>query len=114
MGSTDTLNLALRLAAGHAKVVLIGIHAVGKLDLTPLWLKGLHLIGNHGHGPEEYRGKTERTYEIVVDLMSKGKLDITDIIPHRFTLDQYKEAIEVNMHKSASKAIKTIFDLTNE
>lgn len=114
VGSADTLNQAFRVAAGHGKVVLIGIHAVGKLDLTPLWLKGLHLIGNHGHGLEDYRGNPENTYEIIVDLMSRGKLDISALITHRFTLDRYAEAIDVNMHKAANDAIKTVFDLTGE
>jgi L-iditol 2-dehydrogenase len=113
-GSTKTINDSFRVAGGGAKVMLIGIQIPTLIDWTPVWLKGLHIMGNLGGATEEFEGKRLHTFEIVTDLIAKGKLDISDLVTHRFTLDEYKTAIEVNMNKAANGAIKTVFDLTGE
>ena len=113
-GSTGSINEAFRVAAGGARMVLIGIRIPKIVDWTPVWLKGLHIIGDLGYGMEEHRGERTHTFDIVMDLMKQGKLDTTDLTTHRFTLDEYKTAIEVNMNKGAHGAIKTVFDLTGE
>jgi threonine dehydrogenase-like Zn-dependent dehydrogenase len=114
VGSTDTINEACRLAAGRAKIVIIGIQIPRTIDWTPIRMKGLTVVGDYGYGVEDYHGKRLTTFEIAIDLVTKGKIDISDLITHRFRLDQYKEAIEVNMNKAAHGAIKTIFDLSDQ
>lgn len=114
VGSTDTINESFRVAAGEATVVLIGIQIPGRVDWTPVWMKGLTIIGNLGYGNAEYKGKTVHCFDIAIDLVEKGKIDLTDLITHRFTIDEYKDAIEVNMNKAENNAFKTIFDLSAE
>jgi threonine dehydrogenase-like Zn-dependent dehydrogenase len=77
-------------------------------------MKGLTVVGDYGYGVEDYHGKRLSTFEIAIDLVTKGKVDLSDLVTHRFKLDQYKEAIEVNMNKAAHGAIKTIFDLSDQ
>lgn len=114
VGSTDTINESFRVAAGEATVVLIGIQIPGRVDWAPVWMKGLTIIGNLGYGDWEYRGEVRPCYEIAVDLVKSGKVDLLDLITHRFTLDEYVEAIEVNMHKEEYGAVKSLFDLSGE
>jgi L-iditol 2-dehydrogenase len=113
-GSTKTINDSFRVAGSGAKILLIGIKIPMLVDWTPVWLKGLHIMGNLGGAMEEFEGKRLHTFEIVTDLIGKGKLDISELITHRFTLDEYRTAVEVNMNKGAHGAIKTVFDLTGE
>ena len=113
-GSTASINQALRVAAGGAGIVLIGIQIPKLIDWTPVWVKGLHIIGDLGYGIEEYRGERKHTFDIVMELMEQGRLDTTDLTTHMFTLDEYRTAIQVNMKKGQYQAIKTVFDLTGE
>lgn len=113
VGSTDSINQSIRVAASAGTIVLIGVQIPGKVDWSPVWMKGLTIIGNLGYGPERFRGGTPHTFEVVLTLIQEGKLDMSDIITHRFTLDDYKHAIEVNFCKSRYGAIKTIFDLSD-
>jgi threonine dehydrogenase-like Zn-dependent dehydrogenase len=113
-GSTASINQALRVAAGGATIVLIGIRIPMWIDWTPVWLKGLRIIGDLGYGLEEYHDKQLHTFDIVIDLMKQGKLDTSDLTTHLFTLDEYRTAIQVNMNKGQYGAIKTVFDLNGE
>lgn len=114
VGSTKTINESFRVAAGEATVVIIGIQIPGRVDWAPVWMKGLKIIGNLGHGSAEYGGKKLHCFEIAIDLVKNGRIDLTDLITHRFTLDEYRKAIEVNMNKASHKAFKTLFDLSGE
>lgn len=112
VGSTGTINDSFRLAAGEATVVLLGIRIPKTVDWAPVWMKGLHVLGNLGYGTADYLGKRAHCFDIAIDLLKKKKVDLTDLITHRFSIDDYIEAIEVNMNKAKSGAIKTVFDLS--
>lgn len=111
VGSTGTVNDAFRLAAGSSTVVLIGIQVLKRLDWTPVWLKGITLIGNMCYGLADYEGQRVHSFDIAIDLIGKGKVDMSDIITHRFALDDYREAIALNMDKGANNMIKSVFEL---
>lgn len=114
VGSTETINESFRVAAGLGTVVIIGIQIPRRVDWAPVWMKGLTILGDLGHGSAEYKGKTQHCFDIAIDLVEGGKLDLTDLITHRFALDDYVEAIEVNMNKASNGAFKTLFDLSGE
>lgn len=111
VGSTETISDAFRLAAGSSTVVLIGIQAVKRIDWTPMWLKGITLIGNMCYGLADYHGEHVHSFDIAIDLMQKGRVDMSDIITHRFALEDYREAIALNMDKGANGMIKSVFEL---
>lgn len=114
VGGTDTINESFRVAGSDAKVALIGIQTPKKVDWTPVWMKGLTVVGCHAEGVAEYEGTIAGTFEIAIDLVLKGRVEVTDLITHVFTLDDYVRAIEVNMCKAKYGAIKTLFDLSGE
>lgn len=114
VGSTETLDDSFRLAAGEGVVSQIGIQVTEKMDWTPVWMKGLRVIGNLGYGVEEFEGKKMHTFEVAMELIEKGEVDVQDLVTHVFKLGEYKKAIEVNMNKEKYNAIKTVFDLRQE
>lgn len=114
VGSTRTIYESLRVAANGGRVALIGINTPKRVDWTPVWLKGLTIVGCHAEGVDEHEGRTRTTFELAIDLVLAGRVDLADLITHRFLLDEYRKAIEVNMHKARYGAIKTIFDLSAE
>lgn len=111
VGSTESINSSFRLAAGDALYVLIGIQTPKVIDWTPVWMKGLKILGNLGYGMNEYKGSIMHTFDIAIDLVKEKKVVMKDIITHIFKLDEYVKAIQVNLNKGRYGAIKTIFDL---
>jgi threonine dehydrogenase-like Zn-dependent dehydrogenase len=112
LGSTATINQSLRLAAGGGTFVLVGIQMPWAVDWTPVWLKGLNITGGQGCGTAEYRGARQYIFDIAMELVDTGKVDLTSMITHRFSLDEYRRAIEVNQAKASHGAIKTVFEVS--
>ena len=109
VGHAKTMEMSLRLLTTGGIYACIGLAAVEKLDLTPLWLKKLTIAGSLGYGIETYRGKETTTWDVALDLVRKRKVDLGQYVTHRFRLDEYKEAIKVNAFKEKYKAVKTVF-----
>jgi threonine dehydrogenase-like Zn-dependent dehydrogenase len=107
VGSPQTLNLALRCLAVGGTVSQVGIWKEMKLDLTPLWLKQQTLKGVYGCGYATYKGKWMFMFDIALDMVREGKVDLGDMVTHRFSLENFKEMIRVNLDKNKHEAVKT-------
>ena len=107
VGSSQTLNLALRSLAAGGTLSQVGIWHDVKLDLTPLWLKGQTLKGIYGCGYAMYKDRLTHMFAIALDLVASGKVDLSGMVTHTFTLNQYQEMIAVNLNKSRHGAVKT-------
>jgi len=64
------------------------------------------------HGLENWKGKKIETFEFVIELLEQGKIpkELTNIITHRFSLSDYKEAIRTAMDKKKYNSVEVIFD----
>jgi threonine dehydrogenase-like Zn-dependent dehydrogenase len=108
VGSSNTLNAAMRCLAAGGEIMMLGIGASAKLDLTALWLKKQTIKGTLAYGFEPWKGKSLHVYEIALELIKKGKVRLDDLVTHRFALAEYKRQIEVNLAKGRHQAMKTI------
>ena len=109
VGHAKTMGMSLRLLTTGGIYSCIGLAAVEKVDLTPLWLKKLTIAGSLGYGIEHYNGKPTKTWDVALDLVRKKKVSLGRYVTHRFSLDEYKEAIKVNAFKEKYRAVKTVF-----
>jgi threonine dehydrogenase-like Zn-dependent dehydrogenase len=107
VGHADTLNMALRVTATNGTLSVIGIGKEVKLDLTPLWLKLQTIKGCYGYRYNNIAGARKHTYEMALDLISSKKIQVDNMLTHKFPLEKYRELIEVNVKKDANRAIKT-------
>nr|MBC7244276.1 alcohol dehydrogenase catalytic domain-containing protein [Chloroflexota bacterium] len=111
VGMDETLDDALRLARPGGKVALIGlIGATQKVDWTFAWLKELTVAGTLCSSTEEYANERKRCYQLILDWMSKGQLDLTPLLTHRFRLEEYKKALAMSFHKSQHGMVKAVFE----
>jgi threonine dehydrogenase-like Zn-dependent dehydrogenase len=108
VGSPQTLNLAMRCLAAGGILSQVGIWHDVKLDLTPLWLKQQTIKGVYGCGFAQYKGERMHMFDIALDLVQEGKVTLEDMVTHKFSLDNFKEMIAVNLAKSKHQAIKTV------
>jgi threonine dehydrogenase-like Zn-dependent dehydrogenase len=107
VGSSETLNMAMRCLAAGGTLSQVGIWHDVKLDLTPLWLKQQTLRGVYGCGYAEYQGKTSHMFEIALDMIDKGNVTLDGMVTHTFSLDSFDKMIEVNLAKEKHGAVKT-------
>jgi threonine dehydrogenase-like Zn-dependent dehydrogenase len=107
VGHADTLNTALRVTATNGTLSVIGIGKEVKLDLTTLWLKLQTVKGCYGYRYNNIAGARKHTFEMAIDLISSKKIQVDNMLTHKFPLEKYRELIEVNIKKDANRAMKT-------
>ena len=108
VGHADTLNMALRVTATNGTLSVIGIGKEVKLDLTTLWLKLQTVKGCYGYRYNNIAGVKKHTFEMAIDLISSQKIQVDDMLTHKFPLEKYRELIEVNVKKDVNRAMKTV------
>lgn len=109
VGTTETINTGLRLLANGGWFNLLGIGNPKKIDWTPVWFKELTIKGVYGYQEHLFEGRTEHNFEMALRLHAEGKVDLTPLVTHKFSIDQYPEALEVALDKGKHNAIKIAF-----
>jgi threonine dehydrogenase-like Zn-dependent dehydrogenase len=112
VGSPETIEVGLRIAASRGAVVVTGVEAPRRFEWTPLYFKEITLIGSNAFGVEDFEGRRRHAMEIYLDLVATKRIDVTPIITHRFTLDDWRDAFLACGDQSRSGAVKVLFDYT--
>jgi threonine dehydrogenase-like Zn-dependent dehydrogenase len=107
VGHSETIQKALIVTAGGGTMSLVGIGNRIAFDPTPLWLKLLTVKGCYGYGYNETENGWKHAFDIALDLMQAKKVVVEDMLTHAFAIDDFRKMIEVNLHKSKNRAIKT-------
>lgn len=111
VGDDDTVDDALRFARPGGRVVLIGLSGVTKkVDWTFVWLKELSVNGTLCSSTEQCEGGRRRAYDLILDWMASGKLDLSPLLTHRFRLEDYRRALAMSFHKSRHRMVKAVFE----
>ena len=109
VGNASSLTNSLRLIKPKGTVILIGYPAYIEIDWTPIIAKEITITGTNIFSYDEYEGERKRTLQIALDLIASGKADVKEFITHKFSLDQYKEALEIATYKNKHDAVKVVF-----
>ncbi|WP_096200545.1 zinc-dependent alcohol dehydrogenase [Bacillus sp. FJAT-45350] len=111
VGRKKSINDSLRFTRSGGKVVLLGLAGIiDGIDWTTVWLNELEVKGSFAYSTGVYQGKKMRTLEIAIELMRQGKVDLSQMITHRFPLEQYREAITMMMKKGNGSTIKVVLE----
>lgn len=111
VGIADTLQTCLRLARSRGSVMLMGAALkMMNIDLSPVWFNEVNLVGTVSHCSSLWQGEAAGDFELAIRWMLEGKLNTDGFITHRYSLDQYREAIMAAVKKSASKSVKVVFE----
>jgi len=110
VGSGSSIDDALRFTQSGGKMVLIGAASLPKgIDWTSIWLNEIEVKGSYTYGIESYQGKRMHTFEVALDLMAEGKVDLAPLVTHRFRLEDYQQALATVANKGRNKLIKAVF-----
>lgn len=115
VGSSRSIDDALRLTRSGGTVVILGLAAVPRrVDWGPVWLNELRVTGSYIYGVESWNGGRRRTVEIVLEWMAAGRLDLAPLLTHLYPLEAYPQAFATAMGKARTSAFKVAFQFTRE
>lgn len=80
------------------------------IDWTTVWLNELDVKGSFAYSTEAFQGKRVRTFDIAIELMRVGKVDLSPLVTHRFPLEDYRNALDTALNKKNRAAIKVVFE----
>jgi threonine dehydrogenase-like Zn-dependent dehydrogenase len=109
VGLPETIEVGIRVAAARGAIVVTGVEAPRRFEWTPLYFKEISVIGSNAFGVEEFEGRRRHAIEIYLELVASGRIDVTPILTHRFTLDQWREAFLACGEQGKSEAVKVLF-----
>src|SRR5579862_1726641 len=110
VGSPQTVEVGLRVAAARAALVVTGVEAPRRFEWTPLYFKEISVIGSNAFGVEEFEGRRRHAMEIYLELVASGRVDVTPILTHRFPLDRWRDAFLACGEQGRSGAVKVLFE----
>ncbi|MBI4280417.1 MAG: alcohol dehydrogenase catalytic domain-containing protein [Armatimonadetes bacterium] len=110
VGRASGLNDALRLTRQGGRVVVVGLAAMPRgIDWSPICLKELQISGSVAYATEAVDGRRVRTMAYALELMARGAVNVGHLVTHRFTPQEYAEAIETALGKSRGSVFKVAF-----
>jgi len=110
VGSDGSIDDGLRFTRSGGTLVLVGLAAVPRrVDWTPIWLNELTVRGCAWGSTETFQGRRVRTFQLALEWMARGKLDLSAMVTHRFRLDDYKRALAVTADKRRHAVSKSVF-----
>ncbi|HEV2953004.1 MAG TPA: zinc-binding dehydrogenase [Candidatus Dormibacteraeota bacterium] len=108
VGSTTSLNSAVRLTRPKGKVIAVGMPGEEKVDWTPIWQRELTVMGAYAYGKEE-KLDGRQTFDLALELAPQLRLE--RFTGPLFQLGEYKDAISHAMNAGRMGSVKIAFDL---
>jgi threonine dehydrogenase-like Zn-dependent dehydrogenase len=110
VGSPESIEVGIRIAQPLAKLVISGVANPARFEWTPLYFKEIEMVGSNAFGLENFEGQPRHTFNIYLGLLEDKRLDLTELITHRYHLEEFREAFLAAHGKQNSEAVKVVFD----
>jgi threonine dehydrogenase-like Zn-dependent dehydrogenase len=110
VGTSESITDCLRITRPRGRVVLMGMPAEVKLDLTGLWHRETELKGAYTYGTETMPdGSTARTFDLAIDAANHFQAE--RLLSATYPLDEHVDAIAHAAAAGRRGAVKIAFDL---
>jgi threonine dehydrogenase-like Zn-dependent dehydrogenase len=93
-------------------VIVVGVPGLVKnIDLAGVFFHELNIRGSHiYHNTEQWQGQTRSTYDITLEMMESGQLDIGWMVSRRYPLEAWSQALREIGDKRNNEIIKAVFE----
>ncbi|NHJ85460.1 MAG: zinc-binding dehydrogenase [Asgard group archaeon] len=112
VANEKTLDDSLHLIKSNGKIVVVGLGfaVTRKIDWAIVPYKEITVVGTMMSGLEEFNGKKLDAFEIALQFLSIEPQKYSELITHKFKIEDYKTAYKTTMNKGKQQVIKAIFD----
>ena len=94
------------LLKAHGTLVKAGVHGPTSWEWTPLYFKEISWVGSNTFGLEEVDGVCRHGIDHYLDLASSGRVDLSEMLTHKFALDDWRAAFTALATQEDSGAMK--------
>jgi threonine dehydrogenase-like Zn-dependent dehydrogenase len=113
VGTEESIADALRITRPRGRVVLLGMPADVRLDLTGLWHRETELKGAYTYGTETMPdGSQARTFDLALD--TAREIHAEQMLSASYRLDEHVDAIAHAAAAGRRGAVKIAFDLRKD
>lgn len=111
VGKKTSVSDSLRFAESGGTIILLGLASImKKVDWTTVWLNELTIKGCFAYSSNEFEGNRMDTLQIAIELMKRGKVDLSPLITHQYPLHEYKAAFQTIRQRKHEHVMKVVFD----
>ena len=110
VGTPQSVTQALRFADGRGTVLFLGVTGLVNVDLSPIWLKEIALVGavNHAPDPGPHGGSTAHSVDRALKILAKAGFPADVLVTHEFPLADFRRGVETALDRAASRVIKVV------
>jgi threonine dehydrogenase-like Zn-dependent dehydrogenase len=84
---------------------------VSNLDWTPIFTQELDVKAAYlYHHVENFKGKKWKAFDLAIEMLKEGKVDLGWMVTHKFRLEDYHKAFELTNQRGKNEAIKIAFE----
>lgn len=109
IGSGQSLTDAMKFTRAGGTVVALGTSGISLVETTPLWFSELQLVGVYGRQTEAIDGRRIHTYDLLMEWMASGRMQLDGLLTHTFPLTKYHQALALLSGRDKSNVIKVAF-----
>jgi threonine dehydrogenase-like Zn-dependent dehydrogenase len=115
IGNDGTLDAALRMTKPGGHVIVVGIPGMVRgLDWSSIFIQELNVSASYLYDhAAQWNGKTTSTFEIALEMMSAGAVDLGWMVTHRYPLEEYDTALRQIADKKRFPVIKPVFEFND-
>ncbi len=110
VATAETLEVSVRVTRARGAMVITGVSQPARFEWSPWYFKELSLIGSNAFGVEEIDGVRKHAIAHYLDWVAAGEIDVSDMLTHRFTLEDWRGAFEAIANQRETGTIKVAFD----
>ena len=113
LGSSRSIREAIGITRPRGRVVLMGMPANVRLELTALWHRETELVGAYTYCSER-RPSGERTTSFALAMELASNVDLGSLVSAHYPLSRYTDAISHAANAGSRGSVKIVFDLRGE
>ncbi|MPY94585.1 MAG: zinc-binding dehydrogenase [Acidimicrobiia bacterium] len=113
LGTSTSIRDAIGVTRPRGRVVLVGMPATVRLELTALWHRETELVGTYTYCTEKLPdGARAKAFAIALDLAQE--MDLGRLVSATYPLDRFVDAIRHAANAGRRASVKVAFDLRGE
>jgi len=110
VGKPETFEVGVRVLTARGTLVKAGVHAPGRWEWSPLYVKEISFVGSNAFGVEEVDGVRKHAIDHYLDLVVAGRVDLRAALTHTFPLNRWRDAFLAIANQGDSGAVKVAID----
>jgi len=110
VGTPLAVTQALRFADGRGTVLFLGVTGFVDVDLSPVWMKELVLVGsvNHASDAGPHGGSAAHSIDRALEIIAEGAFPAEVLVTHECPLADFRRGVETALDRASSRAIKVV------